>query len=405
MNIGLWAQKNKSNLYIFFAIVSSLNVYFTNLMSNIPSVMAWKVSLSSLTQVVIWGLIVILFCSRRTWGQAIEMAAILLVITYMGTITGADHLLLISLYALASLDIDLNKLIRIDLIVRMAMILYASILTAANMATDVLVYRSDAMGGVTTVRHSLGFVHPNSLMVMVLYVMLEWAYLRYGRFLWWEVLVLLGVTMGYNYITNSRTSTALIFLGILGVYGLQLLNNHAPKANAVIRRGLNAVLYVWVPVVAVLDIAMMYLPKGSFLFDKLNGFLANRLDIGQFYLKQAGITMTGGQGMVNYMQGGTPMGIDSSYIYEIVFYGVPVLIAFVWIMQHAIIHMIQINKTDVAYLFALVALLAVTEAVTNNVGENIVVFGMLAFVGVNRLGSHQFNTLNEFKFLQQYGQM
>lgn len=406
MQFGLSFQKNKSNWYILFAVLASLPTYFTDVVSQSPVVNSFITQFTILPQIVMWGLIAILLCSRRTTIQAVEMAIVLLAIGIMGTINSSHHLLLLFLFAFASLDIDFSKLIKVDLIVRMAVILFASLLTAVGMATDVLIYRTDNLGGVSIVRHSLGFIHPNTLMVMVLLVLLEWIYLRFRRLTWWEVLVLVGVALGYNYLTNSRTSTMLALMGIIGVYALQLLAVHASdKVNNGVRRVLNWLLLICVPVLAILDIAIMYLPSNSGLFMKLNGFLANRVAIGQYYLQQTGITWLGGHITSNYVQDGVAYGIDSSYVYQVVFYGLIVLLAFIWIMQRSITHMVKIGATDVAYIFALTALLAVTEAVANNMGENIVVFGMLAFVGYDRLNSIEFNQLNQFEFTRQYGEI
>ncbi|MCY9807430.1 hypothetical protein OXT66_07775 [Lentilactobacillus senioris] len=81
------------------------------------------------------------------------------------------------------------------------------------------------------------------------------------------------------------------------------------------------------------------------------------------------------------------------------------LLLFVWVMQRAINHMIKLNQTDIACLFAINMLLAFTEAVPNGIGQNILILGMLAYVGYDRLSSVEYSTVNQFNFTRQYGLM
>ncbi|MCY9807429.1 hypothetical protein OXT66_07770 [Lentilactobacillus senioris] len=287
MQLGLWIRKNKSGLYILLVLLASFKQYLANLTrATSPNILALMDGFSNLAVFIILGLVVVLCCSSRTLKQSIEMAVVLLLSSFIGAQNGFIYMVPFFLFAYASLDIDLNKLIKWDLGLRLGMILFANILAWQGISQDVLIYRYDSMGGIQIVRHSFGFYHPNMLMVMVLFVILEWMYLRYRRLVWWEIAILTGITLYYNYLTNSRTSTMLALLAIFGCYILQLLNQHAPKVDQVIRRILNTVLRVFVPLVAVIDVFIMYLPKSSTAYIKLNGLLANRVDIGQFYLKQ-----------------------------------------------------------------------------------------------------------------------
>ena len=96
---------------------------------------------------------------------------------------------------------NFHKLVSIDIVVKLCCLTGTVFLCIIGYLGDYT-----AVFGNGTVKHALGFYHPNTLGLMVFSILLEWLYLRYQKLHFGEWLLIVGCIVGIYEIAASRSS-------------------------------------------------------------------------------------------------------------------------------------------------------------------------------------------------------
>lgn len=136
--------------------------------------------------------------------------------------------LVIALVICCAKDVRLDRLIRLDLAIRILSVFPYILLPLAGMIPN---HVGVMVGG--RPRTFFGWYHPNGMGKSVMLICMDWWYLRHGRFRWYDYAGMAGLVVFLDVTANSRTSEVLI-LGMLFLEGLSvILRKHNKSISAV----------------------------------------------------------------------------------------------------------------------------------------------------------------------------
>lgn len=149
-------------------------------------------------------------CTKKELFTYVGIMAIALVTSLYNNNYGLFKLVL---FAGSIKWVDFKEIVKFDLIVRIALIIFVYLLCRAGIATDeVFFYNGIA-------RHSLGFTNPNALGVAVYIVACDIVYLAGNKINFKHISVLVIIALWLYYIARSRTAvTAIALLIILSIF-------------------------------------------------------------------------------------------------------------------------------------------------------------------------------------------
>lgn len=153
--------------------------------------------------------IYMLYANRRAgWKTWLILVLLYAVAMIVSRVSGTRLMLEILVFITAFKDINFNKFLKYDFLLRLGIVLVVIGLYLVGILDDVGRYRE---GG--TIRYGLGFLHPNMLGLQIVFLALEYVYLnRKGKNLWSLLVVLAALVFEYK-IPNCRT--AVITLAVL----------------------------------------------------------------------------------------------------------------------------------------------------------------------------------------------
>lgn len=143
------------------------------------------------------------------WKEWLFTAALGVVALFSYRSTGDRAVLAISLLICCVKDIRLDRLLKVDLGVRIGTaMLYIFLPFTGVIANHV----NEMIGG--RPRTFFGWFHPNGMGKSLMMICMEWAYVRHGRFRWYDYAGMTGLVIFLDLTANSRTAELLI-LGML----------------------------------------------------------------------------------------------------------------------------------------------------------------------------------------------
>ncbi len=104
-------------------------------------------------------------------------------------------------------DIDLNKVLKVDLVTRICLGCALIALPLVGLYPD---HADQMIGG--RLRSSFGWSHPNEMGLFFLMLCILWFYIRYERWNWKDIVAMMGVVLVVDYFANSRTSEICVVL-------------------------------------------------------------------------------------------------------------------------------------------------------------------------------------------------
>lgn len=127
--------------------------------------------------------------------------------------SGENYFLWLALFVLCGLGVDIEILARISLFVSASAIIFVCVLLNAGLVRDVLIY------GTNGVRHSLGFVHPNTLARYLVVASISYLVSHYKGSIFANLAMALSCAFIAQTVTGSRTAVLLlVFQAILLVF-------------------------------------------------------------------------------------------------------------------------------------------------------------------------------------------
>lgn len=171
-------------------------------------------------------IILILFQSKKYNLKSLLIIVLLVLLTFVTyIITDSNELFLTLLFIIASKNIELDKLIKYDLFIKMILTLMLFSLSGLGYTTDEIKYRN----GVT--RYSWGFGHPNALGAFLFSMCVDLIYLKGNKLKIKDYVFILVSFFICTYVCNSRGAQ----LGIIIIVVLNLFY-HKIKDNKLLKK-------------------------------------------------------------------------------------------------------------------------------------------------------------------------
>ena len=218
----------------------------------------------------------------KEWLFILSMCVIAL-LSYRST--GDRTVLAISLLICCVKDIRLERLLKLDLGVRIGTaMLYIFLPFTGAIANPV----NEIIGG--RPRTFFGWFHPNGMGKSLMMICMEWAYVRHGHFRWYDYAGMTGLVVFLDLTANSRTAELLI----LGMLFLEAVSE-------IWKRKKRDIYVIWSGLTASALIGAMLLPAFAVTFFKRladgilerTGTVGSRLYLTWEFVQNHGITLFG----------------------------------------------------------------------------------------------------------------
>lgn len=285
-----------------------------------------------------------------------EMAFVVLVgvpLAISGYVTGNKNLLIYWAFIVGANNIDLERIIKLSLIVHAVTILFVVFSCYAGVIENQIYYRNSVEQ--TGRRDSFGFEYTTEITNQFFYMVLMWIYLRKEKIkpVEWLLMVLIIIFLYVK--TDTKNATALglaaILESVILKYSVYVRKYH--KWYAVLAVGI-------FPLVACFIIWASYNYSGEgVLWQKFNEIISGRLSLGRSGILNYGVKPWG-QPMV--WVGGTPGDgaaynyVDSSYVQMLINFG-PIILAM--ILAGAMAVGVALTKKGDTYLLLVLGIIAI----------------------------------------------
>lgn len=259
--------------------------------------------------------------------------------------------LLLMLGVCCSKGVNLDRLIKIDLIVRIFSTISLIVLPVVGLAANhAHVWHTGRY------RDYFGWEAPNGMGLAILIICMEWMFLRHLRFKWYDYAGMLLLNIFLNYTANSRFAELLI----MGVIAAEFVSSIWEKTKLSDREYL-----LWtagcagalaLAVLAPLSAIILYIYQNAFLMG-LKGSLLSRFQIaGKFYAVN-GISLFGhpyNPEVYDYL--------DMSFAYLSLHLGIAIALIVFVLMIGTIVRSYQRKDTKLLLIFMFVLLRSVFES-------------------------------------------
>lgn len=229
-----------------------------------------------------------------------------------------ESILLILLFLIAAKDIDIKHFITVDMRIRIVIIIALFILSI----TGVIANYSGQING--TLKYAFGWQHPNTCASTIILVLLEWMYLKWNKFRWYNWLITAIVITFLMKFIASRTS--LISFGIVCIWFV-FIRHVKQKKHPIIHKLLGIMYTMSYFIIALISfIVVAEYQNRTTLGRVLNRLMTSRLKLSSYYLSNYGISLWG-QSIATtssrqaLLSGTAYSGIDMAFINLIVQYG------------------------------------------------------------------------------------
>lgn len=186
-------------------------------------------------------------------------------ISYSAILAHNYDILITFLFIITVVEIDFEKIIRIDIFLKISILVFIIVLYKLNIIGTTIIMDSGR------IRNSLGFLHPNTLGIIVLDILAEYVYLRFKRISVIEYVGIIFIVYVLNIIASPRSS----IVAMMSILILVLLLRF---------RWVPRKIFITIPVVFFsisYFLVVNYAPTRQ-LFEKLNILLSGRL----FYINK-----------------------------------------------------------------------------------------------------------------------
>lgn len=353
------------NYYIFGA--SRINTFFNT------AYLTFGINL-----LVMIGLVFFIATNKYTFNQFVIIFFGLLLGLYAFFIIKLNVLLMAVMFMGAAKNVNLNRFIRADLILRT--ILLCSIIFA-NRIGLIPSLTGLREGPITIVRDTLGFGQYNITGALIMICLLEYMYLKFGRISIWGYITILLVIFLTLALTNSRGSMLASILYVCASGLTQFQYKWFQKFS----RWLSMYAkYIFVVLTIISMITVMKFNGDSFVWEKINRISSDRINILNQYYQQFGIPFLP-QVVDTYRSAGIIV-MDNIYVTLAIQYGLLVLVMF--IIFYYILCQRALFRDNIEFILMLTALMifGMIESTFFIIGINFTV--MMVFANSRPVSDH-----------------
>ena len=219
--------------------------------------------------------------------EFIHISAFFLLIMLVFFNSKERDLVILVILILSSKGVNFRKLVKIDFITRLWGITMTIMLCLIGVINDFIMYRYDLNNFIIEIRHSLGFIHPNTLSVNVLILLMGYIYLRYKNIKLIEFILIFIIMYIFSNITGSRNGVICITIIILLFYLEKIFNIFGKKWAK------HFVIYS-VVLCTILSILLTILYKYDYnVINIINSLLTGRIKSASYFLDTYGFSLLG----------------------------------------------------------------------------------------------------------------
>ncbi|OSB10696.1 hypothetical protein B2H97_07005 [Paraclostridium bifermentans] len=198
-------------------------------------------------------------------------------------------ILILCIVILSSSNIDFKKVVKIDFFLRLIGISITILLCTIGVTQDFIMYRIKDTINLVEIRHSLGFIHPNTLSVNVFILLFAYMFLRYKKIKPYEYIFIFLVMYVFGEITGSRTG---VFCTALTIIMLNL-NKHTKLFS---KKPIKFILIYSVAICTTISLGLTILYNYNLpVINNLNTILTGRIKSASYFLETYGVSILGQQ--------------------------------------------------------------------------------------------------------------
>lgn len=268
------------------------------------------------------------------------------------------------IFVLGARNVDFKRIIKIYFYVGMLLLAFVVISAMGGLIRN-LVYRRDMTN---IVRQSFGIAYPTDFAAHVLYLILAYAYLKFGKIKWYDYAVFLAVAVFLVKFSDARLSAYAIILSIPVLWiGQRAQTDHLLSRFI-------ASFYWTVPILSayLVIIASYFFTPSNKILTKVNNASSGRLFLGHKAISEYGFSMFGKQ-IIEHGWGGAnglkmsqnaPANyffVDSSLLRMTILYGIIMAIIILLAMTKISWESFQKGSFALASIIVIVSVSAMVE--------------------------------------------
>ncbi|MFR0584507.1 hypothetical protein ACLUX0_09385 [Limosilactobacillus mucosae] len=268
------------------------------------------------------------------------------------------------IFVLGARNVNFKRIIKIYLYIGLLLLAFVVLSAMAGLIRN-LVYRRDMTN---IIRQSFGIAYPTDFAAHVLYLILAYAYLKFGKIRWYDYVVFLAAAGFLVKFSDARLSAYAIILAIPVLW----IGQRAQKDHLLSR--FIASFYWAVPIVSayLVIIASYFFRPSSHFLNKINNASSGRLYLGHKAISEYGFSMFGKQ-IVEHGWGGanglkmsqsSPSNyffVDSSFLRMTILYGIIMAIIILLAMTKISWDSFQKESFALASIIVIVSVSAMVE--------------------------------------------
>lgn len=296
------------------------------------------------------------------WLAIDAIALILLLITWR--MSKEFSLFSMGIFVLGARNVDFKRIIKIYFYVGMLLLAFVVISAMGGLIRN-LVYRRDMTN---IVRQSFGIAYPTDFAAHVLYLILAYAYLKFGKIKWYDYAVFLAAAVFLVKFSDARLSAYAIILSIPVLWiGQRAQTDHLLSRFI-------ASFYWTVPILSayLVIIASYFFTPSNKILTKVNNASSGRLFLGHKAISEYGFSMFGKQ-IIEHGWGGAnglkmsqnaPANyffVDSSFLRMTILYGIIMAIIILLAMTKISWESFQKGSFALASIIVIVSVSAMVE--------------------------------------------
>lgn len=268
------------------------------------------------------------------------------------------------IFVLGTRNVDFKRIIKIYFYVGMLLLAFVVISAMGGLIRN-LVYRRDMTN---IVRQSFGIAYPTDFAAHVLYLILAYAYLKFGKIKWYDYAVFLAAAVFLVKFSDARLSAYAIILSIPVLWiGQRAQTDHLLSRFI-------ASFYWTVPILSayLVIIASYFFTPSNKILTKVNNASSGRLFLGHKAISEYGFSMFGKQ-IIEHGWGGAnglkmsqnaPANyffVDSSFLRMTILYGIIMAIIILLAMTKISWESFQKGSFALASIIVIVSVSAMVE--------------------------------------------
>lgn len=312
MRNSIFSKKINIMAFLFYIL------YVTLIINNMTR---WVIGISCLRTLLNYSsyaiLLVLLFLKVIRMNIKETLISIILVsigiISYV--VTKDNIVLMLFLLLICAKDIDINKIVKLDLILKVSLVLIIFILYRCDL-TKVVIIDSNIERGL---RYSFGFGHPNTFGIYMFNICADLLYINYSKKNKWQYILIIFISYLVDKFCDSRC--AFLCMIIMIILSLFTPKKNLKIINAIYKYSFFIFLFIS------LGFTLAYIHNPSKILYTLNSLFSGRISLMSSFYSYYGIKLFGNY-FINYSTGkvGIFYVLDNAYISLLVKFGLVISI-------------------------------------------------------------------------------